>query len=508
MTHHYAESNHKSCSVKPALSPVNGKVMPLCQPMRFNLLPASLTSTLQATTDLLQGVDYHYVQKCLTVFRQFTKNFPFVMVDPDADAASMAAERPITTVALCAVASGSHPDIQVRLVRSFRLALSRMVVLQGERSIDLSIGLLIFLAWNHHYMAKHQIYQELCLLAGMATDMGMYGENLASNDPTTPSVTERFRTYLGCYYLCCSLSTMGFNKPNPLRWTDNLRKYAEIVGQSSGIQSDRMLVGIIELVKSIDDFEDAMQIHGIENLTVSMQYVIMQTKAANNRLSTLKRDHPEIAGMLAFNAVSIHICHRLIRITRVSDTGNLIQCAVTIKEYTDDLLARPATTLHQIAIVDWINLLEVMLLMARLTTRVPANGNWEAGAISSILQPDVILDRVYAHMASAPSEDILNPRDEVQLLWLQNVCETIKTRILGRDVVRQRADVQFDPVHSLGSNEISPHLEGRFRPVNEPSLPPAPQPHKASTNQGTSEVLGFSDHGILDEPIWKTFVVG
>lgn len=481
--------------------------------MRFNLSLKSLTNEPQATSDLLQGIDYHYVENCLTAFRPFTKNFPFVVLHPDTDAASMAADRPVTTVALCAVASGSHPDIRIRLVRSFRLALSTMVLVEGQRNIDLSIGLLVFLAWNHHYMAKHQIYQELCLLAGMATDMGMYCENLASNIPRSPSMIERFRTYLGCYYLCCSLSTIGFNKPNPLRWTDNLRKYAEIVGQFSDMQSDRMLVGIIELVKSIDDFEDSIQAPGIESLRISTQYLTMQARAANNRLSTLKREHPEIASLLTFNGLSTHIIHRLVRASCVPDMGCFIQCAFTIKEYTEDLLARPAATLYRIAIVDWVNLLEILLLMARLTTRLPSNVTWEAGAISSILQPDAILDRIYSHTTSASSEDFLNPRDEAQLLWLRNLCETIKTRILGcRERGRQRVGLQFDPVHSLDNREVSAHLEGRFRPVNEPysselSPPSASSPSRAHINPETSEFLGSSDHGVLEDPILKAFVI-
>ena len=458
----------------------------------------------------MRGVDYGYVQRSLTVFRQLTNNFPFVALRPDADAISMVADRPVSTTAICAVASAAQQDVQERLAQAFRLALSTKVILQGEKSMDLLVGLLIFLAWHHNYMSKQQIYQEMYLLAGMAADLGLYRQPSQTQMSDVAAAMERDRAFLGCYYLCCGLSVMGFNKPSPLRWTDNLRRCAEDVAYSSNQASDRLLVCILELVHVIEDFEDALRSDSIMKKSTLAHYVEMHTKAASHRLKALKREHPELASALGFGATAIHFQHRLLRTGDIPDTSTLIQCACAIKEYIDDVLARPPITLHQIAIVDWTNLLEVLVLMAQVAKPLPNAVGWEAGALSSMLQPEAMLDAICAHMASAPLGDNLNPRHEAQLQWLRGVCDDIKRRLAsGAPAGLLRNDSsQYDAVHSLGQNGAQADTGGRFRPVNEPydsELPlPGMQEHPQTANGHGSFIL--FDNGVLDERFWVDFL--
>ncbi|KAK6395217.1 hypothetical protein LTR65_000687 [Meristemomyces frigidus] len=457
--------------------------------------------------DLLRGIDYNYVQMRFTIFRQLTGNFPFVSVQPDADAVFMAANRPITTAAICTVSSAAHPEVQQRLVQAFRLALSSRVILQGQRSIDLFIGLLIYLAWHHNYMSKQQIYQELYLLAGMAADLGLYRQPSNVDNSNMRDAVERDRAYLGCYYLCCSLSVMGFNKPSPLRWTDNLRRCAENVAYSGAQPSDRLLVGITELMRTLEDLEDAFRMESGMKRSTMTHYVDIQTKAINHRLKALKREHRELGGTLGLRAATIHFHHRLLRASEIPDTATLIQCACAIKEHLDDVLARPPITLHQIAIVDWTNLLEVLVLMARVAKPLPSTVGWEAGALSSMLQPEAMLNAVCAHMASAPVGDPLNPRHEAQLQWFTDVCGSIKTRILhehtqGASTLRGD-DSQYDTAHSLGQNHTHIDSHGHLRSVNEPYSSELPMPGAAALADGSAyDSFSLLENGVLDDGFW------
>lgn len=446
----------------------------------------------------------------LTIFKQLTGNFPFVSVRPDVDAVFMATHRPMTTVAICTVTSGAQPKRQERLVKAFRLALSSKVFLEGQRSLDLLIGLLTFLAWHHNYMSKQQIYQEMCLLAGMAADIGLYRQPSKADTSDMRDIVERDRAFLGCYYICSSLSIMGFNKPNPLRWTDNLRRGAEKVAYVGALPSDRLLVGITELVRANEDLEDALRVEGDMKSSTMAHYVEAHTKAINHRLKALKREHPELGGNLGFGAATIHFHHRLLRVHDTPDIATLIQCASAIKDYLDDVLARLPTTLHHMAIVDWTNLLEILVIMARVARPLPSTVGWEAGALTSMLQPEVMLDSLVNHMASATAGDPMMPRHEAQVQWFRAVCKSIKKRILHEradgDSALRGNDSLYDTVHSLGQHSIQKDTDSRFRPVNEPGSAESPFPVVADADESRmNDFFDLLSNGELDDGMWSNF---
>lgn len=404
--------------------------------------------------DLPQGIDYNYVQNSFTVFRQFTAHFPFVSNLLGADAVTMIARRPFTTAAICTVTTASNTGMQEHLSGMFRFALTTKALVEGERSIDLMIGLLIYIAWHHHYMSKPQIYQYLCLLAGMAANLDLYRQTPRTNVEDIGLVIERDRAFLGCYYICCGLSRKGFNEPNPLRWTDNLRRCAEDVARNGNVPSDQNLISMVELAHVLEGLEDGL--HGVDLKRSTIGYSTeMHAKAAIHRLKSLKREHPSLGSQPAFSAAMIYIHHSLLGASDTPDTSTLIQCACAIKEHLDDVLSRPPIMLHQVAIVDWTNLLEVLVLLAKMAQPLPNNAGWEAGALTSMLQPATILDALCAHMASAPVADPLAPRHEPSLQALRSFCEYVKKHIMdsGLSVTELALPYDANGVHSAyGSN--------------------------------------------------------
>lgn len=241
---------------------------------------------------------------------------------------------------------------------------------------------------------------------------------------------ERARAFVGCYYLCSSLSAIGFDRPCPFRWTDSLRICADSIATSARTLSDRSVVALVELAHAIDDFEEALRLNVATRRTNVVPLVDLQVKASIQRLKALKREHPSLGGSLAFAAAILHCYQRLFRVSESPENAALIQCACAAKDYIDDLLARPSYTLHRMSIVDWTGLLEVLTLMGRITKPMPSTSGWETEALASMLQPEVALDALCSHMASAPSNDPLSPRHEPLLEWLTNACNGIRRRIL------------------------------------------------------------------------------
>lgn len=350
-------------------------------------------------------------------------------LSPGADIIPTVASRPVLTLAICTVTSGAFPEVQARLSQAFRYALSSKVILGSERSVDLLTGFLVFLAWHHHYMSQHQLYQQLSLLAGMAADLGLYNRPFLPAEDASSTV-ERDRAFVGCYYLCSRLSAVGFDKPNPLRWTTFLRTCAESAAATGGMPSDRTLVATLELCCVIDDMEEGLRQMTDGPQVTSSHAIDGHTRAASQRLKALKREYPGLGGTLGFTAATIHVYQRLLRAGPSADSSVLIQCACTIKEYVDELLAKPYSTIHQICIVDWADLLHILVLMSRVFRPLPSAGGWEAGALTSMLQPDSTIDSVLAHTSAAP-DDPLTPRHEPLLRFFRNLCESVKRGSTG-----------------------------------------------------------------------------
>ncbi|KAF7186831.1 Transcription factor himD [Pseudocercospora fuligena] len=428
---------------------------------------------VSANEELLRGVDYNFVASSFTIFRQLVPYFPFVEILPGADVIAMVTSRPVLTLAVCTVASAAAPEVQGRLAQAFRYTLSSKVILGSERSIDVLTGLMVFLGFHHQYMSQHHVYQQLSLLAGMAADLGLY--KLWPEPPDLASALERNRAFVGCYYLCGCVSATGFDKPSPLRWTSNLRRCAEMVANSGSLPSDRGLVALLELAHAIDDTEDSLREISEQQRPIPVAFVDFQIKAASQRLKALKREHQSLSGSLVFTAATIHIHQRRIRVGEAPDHGTLIQCACAIKEYVDDVLARPPVTIHRFSIVDWSSLLEILILMARVSKPLPTATGWESGAITEMLKPGAFLDSLVSHMAAAPFNDPLSSRSESLIRLLKNASDGIKRQILFDGAPGQADD-------------------GSFRAVNEQGgLRAAPRPD-------------FLGTGVLDTTIWQTLI--
>lgn len=444
----------------------------------------------QTSSDLLRGVDANAIVNSCTVFRQYAVYFPFVSVPLRVDAVSLASQRPMTSLAVLTVTAAADRERQERFSHAFRIALAAKTMVDGERSVDLLAGLLIFLAWNHHYMARQQLYQYLCLLSGMTADLGLYDHPPRGDTMDASTAAELDRCFVGAYFLCSLVPPFAFSKLCPMRWTDNLRLCADNIAQAGELQSDRSLASLLELATAVDDMQTVM--HATFKPSTARQHSELQAKTAGQRLRALRRDHAPLATSAILAACSVDAQFQQIRQNDNPDPSIMIQCACSAKEYFDDLLSRPPSFLHQLAIVDWILILHIGVLMCRLAKLAASATGWEHGALTSMLQPEQTMEKLLNHMASAPASDPLAPRHDGLLHWLHQFVQTSKNVLLASDA-------------GGSSRPMDPPSDGRFRPMNPDAVPLS---NRALPYQTPDRAAKAQTRGVLDPDFWRQAAAG
>nr|POE47775.1 hypothetical protein CFP56_01106 [Quercus suber] len=427
-------------------------------------------------------------------FRRFAAEFPFIFVRADANAIHMATHRPVLTLAICIVAAAAHAPVQKQLVHAFRLALSSKAIIAAERNLDLLLGLLAFTAWQHHYTPRAQLYQDLCLLAGMATDLGLYRPRFRCQGPTAPE-PECQGAFIGSYYLCTGLSIMALGKPSPMRGTENLHQCARMVAQYERPLAN--VVSVLEAVRLVEEFDDVLRSELPRDTRTLSNFAELHVKNMLHRLKALKREDPQLGATHICPAIAIHLHHRLLRATDTLDSPLLIQCACAIKEYLDDMLARDPATLHHLAILDYANLCDTLLLLLRISSRsfpsptaATSEGGWEAGAIASMLQPETIVAALLAHVDRAPATNDLTPRSAQNFARFRAVCDAVHQRL---------ATEAHSPTLTSAAADARFHGVGNFRPSNHVS----PNPSAAlSAPRALQPAIEEFPWGVLDEAFW------
>jgi hypothetical protein len=87
------------------------------------------------------------LQHLLDTFDRMIPYFPFVQLPGNLTVAAMVAERPFLLLAIATAAAFNYPQLQRTLEAELKEMLSRQVIIDGERSLDILQGLLVHLAW-------------------------------------------------------------------------------------------------------------------------------------------------------------------------------------------------------------------------------------------------------------------------------------------------------------------------------------------------------------------------
>jgi hypothetical protein len=111
----------------------------------------------------------------LNNYKQIHSNFfPFVIVGPDIDAATLRKDSPFLFLAIMTACLGGDHKLQRRLGVELKKILSERAVANNERNIDLLQGLLVRLSWSHfHFPVDRHSYMLLQMANGLVMDLDL-----------------------------------------------------------------------------------------------------------------------------------------------------------------------------------------------------------------------------------------------------------------------------------------------------------------------------------------------
>ncbi len=92
-------------------------------------------------------VTFSQAEQFVRYFQSRASNFPFVLVPPKMNLDTLRRERPFFLLATLSFSAHKNEKIQDQLEIELRESLSRMVIVNCEKIIDILQGILVYLAW-------------------------------------------------------------------------------------------------------------------------------------------------------------------------------------------------------------------------------------------------------------------------------------------------------------------------------------------------------------------------
>lgn len=201
------------------------------------------------------------MQMLMDTYRTMSDYFPFVTLPKELTCRDLLQQRPLLMFAVLTVASCDSVLLQLTLSREFRKVVT-VKVMNGEKSLDLLQGLLVFIAWHHHYMDAQAVSIPMLLqiCAGIAGDLGL--DNLSTSSMRSPlhredpRDREAKRAYLGCYYLASNIGLTEPGKARSISYSSTLRTYASELASSWEHKSDAILPILVDICQFTEDVQE------------------------------------------------------------------------------------------------------------------------------------------------------------------------------------------------------------------------------------------------------------
>jgi hypothetical protein len=239
---------------------------------------------------VIRSISLVHMQMLLDTYRNMIEFFPFVSLPKDYCCQDLMQHRPMLMFAVLTVSSYDSMQLQTTLSREFR-KVATIRIMKGEKSLDLLQGLLVFIAWHHHYMdaqaASIPMLLQLCL--GIANDLGLDSISRTARSPLQkedPRDREAKRAYLGCYYLSSNITWMQSSKARCMAYTSTLRTYASELASAWETKSDVVLPILMDVCQYLEDVEETFCGQFEQALVVRTQVKRLSDKWENIHLAS------------------------------------------------------------------------------------------------------------------------------------------------------------------------------------------------------------------------------
>ncbi|KAG5987711.1 hypothetical protein E4U43_004970 [Claviceps pusilla] len=369
----------------------------------FSGTPASSSTQSQSLYDRHTKPLFNLAsaESLLLSFRSMLRHFPFMTLPRDTSIQHFAATKPFVLLAILSSASGSKTLQGHSLYdEEFRKVLGLKFVAEGERSMELLQGLLIYCAWYpFHLRPKNkQAYQYMRMAAELICDLGLDQEQYLgslSGDSARPTDEQLggIRTYLGLTYLVSMFLEIGKSKRMPnVPFTPWTAKCCRILELHALTDDDHMLVA---LGRTAGVAFQASQIlepsHGMLNdderrimlaVPLRLQISFMKIYLDGGRLLRAMARAPLPSDIHAWPAMPC-------------SNESLRNCAIGLAALYGDMMSVDSCEFGHFTLAEWSSLILATILGMRLSFQVADCPEFDTQWARSQLK----LDEFLAHMS-------------------------------------------------------------------------------------------------------------
>jgi hypothetical protein len=387
--------------ILPASGPVNEP------PMSFWESTNNTLSCFSRLDPLLRSISFADMQMLINTYRHMVDFFPFVTLPETCTVREMSENRPVLMFALCTVASYDTMQLQQTLSREFR-KVALVKIMNGEKSLDLLQGLLVFIAWHQHYMDAQAIsvHMLLQICVAIASDLGLDKLSAKARSPLhkeDPGDREAKRAYLGCYYLAINIGLLAPGRSRCISYSTTLRSYSsDLASAAWEHKTDAVLPILIDVCQFMEDVEETFQERSEHARAMRAQLKRLSDKWDNLRSASKLQasdysKSPSIFKSLAYintGTLSWIQLTAQIYLYKTAATIELIDpestpsapsfqlnlratCLRSIEQFLDNSMRLLTTQYDMVSLVDYLNLISAVTGLGRLALHSSPLPGWD-----------------------------------------------------------------------------------------------------------------------------------
>jgi hypothetical protein len=364
-------------------------------------------SCLGRLDPIIRSISLVHMQMLLDTYRHMVDFFPFVTLPKDYSCHELVTHRPILMFAVLTVASYESTSLQQTLSREFR-KVAMVKILNGEKSLDLLQGLLVFIAWHHHYMDAQAVSVPMLLqlCVGIASDLGLDRISASVRSPLHREDSrdrEAKRAYLGCYYLASNIGLIEAGRSRCISYSTTLRNYASDLASAWEQKTDSVLPIFVDICQFMEDVEETFQGRSeqalvarsqVKRLNDKWEHIRSASKLQANDYSTkpssvLYTHANRIAETLQWVqlAAQIHLCKTAAAVDLFDRESTpwasgfqlslRVTCLRSIEQFLDNAIKLSTAQYEYISLVDWLNLVSGVISLGKLGLHSSPLPGWD-----------------------------------------------------------------------------------------------------------------------------------
>ncbi|CAO2652787.1 Nn.00g021980.m01.CDS01 [Neocucurbitaria sp. VM-36] len=361
---------------------------------------------------VIRSISLGHMQMLLETYQNMINFFPFVALPKDCFCRDLVQNRPVLMFAVLTVASYDSVLLQLTLSREFRKVIMAKI-LNGQKNLDLLQGLLVFIAWHHHYMDAQAVSVPMLLqiCVGIASDLGLDRMSTTARSPLQKDDSrdrEAKRAYLGCYYLASNIALMEHGRARPISYSSTLRSYASQLASSREHKSDAILPVLIDVCQFTEDVEETFRNEPEQALVARSQVNRLNDKWENIRhASTLQASD---FGTLQWIQLAARVyLYRTTTTIELSDRESTpwasgfhlslrVTCLRSIEQFLDNSTKLPSGQFELLSLIDWLNLVSITTSLSKLALNSSPVPGWDPTELQIAKSFDYFRDQLASRM--------------------------------------------------------------------------------------------------------------